>query len=77
MSDDEIEAAVAEDADEAGIVVDWARASVETPQPKAVLNMRVDREVMDFFRRQGPDYQTRINAVLRSYVEQMRLHDKG
>lgn len=77
MSDDEVEAAIAEDADEAGMAVDWAQASVETPQPKAVLNMRVDREVMEFFRRQGSGYQTRINAVLRSYVEQMRQHDKG
>jgi uncharacterized protein (DUF4415 family) len=73
MTEGEIEAAIAEDADEAGMVVDWAQASVEVPQPKAVLNMRVDREVMDFFRSQGRGYQTKINAVLRSYVEQM-LH---
>jgi uncharacterized protein (DUF4415 family) len=34
--------------------------------------MRVDRDVLDFFRQEGRGYQTRINAVLRSYVEQMR-----
>ncbi|MBB4197400.1 hypothetical protein CCR94_24160 [Rhodoblastus sphagnicola] len=76
MTEDKIEAAIAEDADEAGMVIDWAQASVETPRPKAVLNMRVDREVMDFFRSQGRGYQTRINAVLRSYVEQMRHQTK-
>jgi uncharacterized protein (DUF4415 family) len=76
MTDAEIEAVVAEDADEAGMLVDWAKASVELPQPKAVLNMRVDREVLDFFRREGKGYQTKINAVLRSYVEQMRHQDK-
>jgi uncharacterized protein (DUF4415 family) len=38
--------------------------------------MRVDREVLDFFRREGKGYQTKINAVLRSYVEQMLHQDK-
>jgi uncharacterized protein (DUF4415 family) len=36
--------------------------------------MRVDRDVLDYFRGFGKSYQTRINAVLRSYVERMR-HD--
>ena len=76
MTEGEIEAAIADDVDEAGMVVDWAQASVDVPQPKAVLNMRVDRDVMDFFRSQGRGYQTKINAVLRSYVEQMLHHDK-
>jgi uncharacterized protein (DUF4415 family) len=38
--------------------------------------MRVDRDVLEFFRRQGRGYQTKINAVLRSYVEQMRDDDR-
>ena len=45
---------------------------VELPRPKAVLNMRVDYDVLEFFRSQGRGYQKRINAVLRSYVEQRR-----
>jgi len=76
MTEAEIEAAIADDPDEAGMVVDWAQASVELPEPKAVLNMRVDRDVLEFFRRQGKGYQTKINAVLRSYVEQMLHHDR-
>ena len=51
-------------------------ASVDMPQPKAVLNMRVDRDVLEFFRRDGRGYQTKINAVLRSYVDQM-VHREG
>ncbi len=39
------------------------------PQPKAVLNMRIDRDVLDFFRKTGRGYQTRINAVLRAFVD--------
>ncbi|WP_246731530.1 BrnA antitoxin family protein [Methylocapsa sp. S129] len=76
MTDAQIEAAIAADPDEAGMTVDWAQASVDMPQPKAVLNMRVDRDVLEFFRRDGRGYQTKINAVLRSYVEQMIYRDK-
>jgi uncharacterized protein (DUF4415 family) len=74
MTQAEIEAAIADDPDEANLVFDWSTASVEMPKPKAVLNIRVDQEVLDFFRKDGRGYQTRINAVLRSYVEQMRKH---
>jgi uncharacterized protein (DUF4415 family) len=76
MTNAELEAAIASDPEEAGMMVDWAQASVELPEPKAVLNMRVDRDVLEFFRRQGRGYQTKINAVLRSYVEQMRNDDR-
>jgi uncharacterized protein (DUF4415 family) len=67
----EIEESIAADPDEAGMLVDWDKASVEMPQRKAPLNIRVDREVLDYFRGTGRGYQTRINAVLRSYVDQM------
>ena len=67
----ELEASIADDPDEANLVFDWSSASFEMPKPKAVLNIRVDHEVLEFFRRDGRGYQTRINAVLRSYVEQM------
>lgn len=36
------------------------------------VTLRVDREVLRWFRRQGPGYQTRINAVLRAYWEAKR-----
>ena len=74
MTDAEIETAIASDPDEAGMVVDWSKASVELPKLKAVLNMRIDYDVMEYFRNQGKGYQTKINAVLRSYVDQRRHH---
>jgi uncharacterized protein (DUF4415 family) len=74
MTKAEIEARVASDTDEADMVMDWANATVDLPQPKAVLNMRIDREVLDYFRRTGKGYQSRINAVLRSYVERREHH---
>jgi uncharacterized protein (DUF4415 family) len=72
MTSEEIEAQVAADEDEVGMVVDWDSVTVELPKPKAHLHMRVDRDVLDYFRGLGKGYQTRINAVLRSYVERMR-----
>ena len=72
MTSEEIEAQVAADPDEAGLRVDWDRVTVELPKPKADLHMRVDRDVLDYFRSTGRGYQTRINAILRSYVERMR-----
>ena len=46
MTDAEIDAAIAGDADEAGMVVDWSKASVELPQPKAIINMCNDDDIM-------------------------------
>ena len=77
MTQEEIEAQIAADPDEAGMVYDWDNATTEMPKPKVELHMRVDRDVLDWFRKTGKGYQTRINAVLRSYVEQMRKRAAG
>jgi uncharacterized protein (DUF4415 family) len=65
----QLQASIAADPDEAGMDVDWDNASIVMPEPKAVLNMRVDRDVLDFFKRTGRGYQTRINAILRAFVD--------
>jgi uncharacterized protein (DUF4415 family) len=72
MTEAEIAADIASDPDEADMAVDWDKITVELPKPKADLHMRIDRDVLDYFRSMGRGYQTRINAVLRSYVERMR-----
>lgn len=66
---EEIEAAAASDEAEDGMTVDWANAQIGLPEPKAVLHMRVDRDVLDFFRSGGRGYQSKINAVLRAYKD--------
>jgi len=49
--------------------VDWVRAAqISVPEPKQPISFRVDPDVLDFFREQGPRYQTRMNAVLRAYM---------
>ena len=75
LTNEEIEAQIAADPDEADMVIDWDSATVDVPQPKAVLNMRIDRDVLEYFRKMGKGYQTRINAVLRSYMDRMRHHE--
>ena len=48
----------------------WDKAVVvHYPEPKESISIRVDRDVLSWFRHQGPGYQTRMNAVLRTYME--------
>lgn len=44
-------------------------ATLVLPEPKATVTMRMDRRVLEWFKAQGPGYQTRINALLRAYME--------
>lgn len=50
----------------------WSDAEVVVAPLKQAISLRVDRDVLDWFREQGPRYQTRINAVLRTYVSQAK-----
>jgi len=42
------------------------------PPAKKQITLRIDADVIDFFQHTGRRYQTRINAVLRSYVDAAR-----
>ena len=59
----------------------WDDAEVVVPTGKEPISFRVDRDVLAWFREAGPRYQTRMNAVLRAYVRQMRgeeaKHDRS
>lgn len=55
----------------------WANARVVYPEgPKKQLTIRLDPDIVAFFKTQGRGYQSRINAVLRSYVEAHRRKAK-
>ncbi len=49
----------------------WDNAQIVFPaiEGKEPVKLRIDREVLSFFRAQGKGYQTRMNAVLKAYVE--------
>jgi uncharacterized protein (DUF4415 family) len=49
----------------------WRDARVVIPNGKAAISIRVDEDVLSWFRATGLRYQSRMNAVLRSYAEQM------
>ena len=38
------------------------------PKRKVPVSLRLDRDVVDWFKSRGRGYQSRINAVLRSYM---------
>jgi uncharacterized protein (DUF4415 family) len=51
----------------------WVKA-VDFPHAKKLISLRIDEDVIEFFKHTGSRYQTRINAVLRSYVSANRAH---
>ncbi|MEX0746627.1 MAG: BrnA antitoxin family protein, partial [Rhodothermales bacterium] len=78
LSDEEIEAAVAEDPDAELFPTDWLHtADLIVPEgEKERITIRVDRDVVEYFRSKGSGYQTRMNAVLKAYVLSRRLKEK-
>ena len=75
LSDEDIESATQSDSDAAPLAdEEWfEKARLVQPPNKAAINIRLDREVLDFFKSQGAGYQTRMNSVLRAYME----HEKN
>jgi uncharacterized protein (DUF4415 family) len=48
----------------------WARAVMFSPKPiKEPVTIRLDADVLEYFKRPGAGYQTRINAVLRLWIK--------
>ncbi len=70
LTDEDIAKAVANDPDAVPIDIDWSDAVLVVPPRKKAISIRVDEDVLDYFKSQGDGYQRRINAVLRSYVQQ-------
>jgi uncharacterized protein (DUF4415 family) len=50
----------------------WKKAVLKMPQKKASLTLRLDHDVVTWFRSTGRGYQTKMNAVLRSYMRAAR-----
>ncbi len=49
-----------------------ARKGLKPVPKKALLSLRVDADVVAWFRAQGAGYQSRMNALLRAYMEAHR-----
>jgi uncharacterized protein (DUF4415 family) len=69
MTEAEIDAATRSDPAWQGVADDWADDAVLViPGAKRLISLRLSPDVIDWFRAQGPGYQTRMNAVLEAYV---------
>jgi uncharacterized protein (DUF4415 family) len=56
-----------------GIPEDWYKDAVLVmPGRKRLVSLRIDDDVLEWFKAQGPGYQTRLNAVLRSFMVQAK-----
>jgi len=68
MNDDEIDYSDIPELDEHF----WKNAKLVMPVKKSRISIRLDQEVLEWFKSQGKGYQTKINAVLKSYMDAHR-----
>jgi uncharacterized protein (DUF4415 family) len=67
MSQDEVERLA--DEEDGPLPEGWEKTIVlGIPEPKQGVHIRLDADVLRWFKAQGPGYQTRINAVLRAFM---------
>jgi uncharacterized protein (DUF4415 family) len=72
-TEEELEHDIASDPDWKDVPRDWYKdAEAFIPIAKKLLSLRLDSDIVDWFKSQGPGYQTRINAVLRAFVQEKR-----
>lgn len=67
------------EAEDGSLPEGWeSTVEIGLPARKQAVHMRLDADVLAWFRGHGPGYQTRINAVLRSFVRaRRRAEEKG
>jgi uncharacterized protein (DUF4415 family) len=65
MTDEEIDTSDIPELDETF----FKNAVLWMPKPKKSISLRIDQDVLEWFKSQGKGYQTRINAVLKAYKE--------
>jgi uncharacterized protein (DUF4415 family) len=73
MTDEEVHAAIIDDPDAKPTdEAFWKDARVVMPRRKATVTMRLDADLLQWFRSER-GYQTRINAILRAYMNVPRV----
>jgi uncharacterized protein (DUF4415 family) len=72
----ELERLVSADEDERGLVPDWTQAELVLPQAKQSVHLRLEKEIISFFKSQGKGHISRMQAVLKAYVEAHREQSK-
>ena len=78
MPEAELEARIAADPDWKRVPRDWhLKADAAMPVRKRLVSVRLDGDVLEWFRGEGAGYQTRINAVLRAFVAEEKRRRAG
>ncbi len=72
LTEQELDASI--DREEEG-AVDWNTVQVGIPGPKQQLTVRFDQDVVEWFKAQGVGYQTRMNAVLKGFMEARKAQE--
>lgn len=73
MTDEDIEAAMKDDPDWEGWQdVDWSKGVWVTPRISRTVSLRLDEDIIEAFKKEGPDFDARINHALRSYLDTVR-----
>ncbi|TPP11545.1 BrnA antitoxin family protein [Rhizobium glycinendophyticum] len=73
MTDEDIKRAMRDDPDWQDFMdIDWSKAKMVIPDRKKAISIRLDPDIVDFFQATGKGYQTRINAVLRHFVDEQK-----
>ncbi len=66
LTEEELEASI--DYEEEGYPIWETLRAIPDPR-KQQITLRLDPEIIEFFKAEGPGYQTRMNAVLRNYMQ--------
>ncbi len=78
MTKADLEKSIREDPDWSRVPKDWhLKAEAVMPVRKRLVSVRLDEDVIDWFKGQGAGYQTRMNAVLRSFMNEEKTRQAG
>ncbi len=77
MTDEKLERLIAEDEDERGIRPDWTQAKLVFPQAKQSVHLRLEQGIIEYFKAHGKGHISRMQAVLKAYVDAHRPQVKG
>ncbi len=72
MTDEQLEAIIAADKDERDMRPDWTKAKLVLPRARQSVHLRLEQEIIEYFKSQGKGHISRMQAVLRSYVDAHR-----
>jgi uncharacterized protein (DUF4415 family) len=70
-----LEASIRADDDEVQGELDWTHSIMGIPAPKDHINIRIDHDVLEWFRASGRGYQTLMNNVLRAFVQSRQIRE--